>query len=276
MTEYSSWIGSTDQQDDVITHGLVDRYRAVIGTDRKSDEIPNGLHWCICLPKAPMDELGEDGHPQTGGFLPASDLPRRMWAASKVDFLSPIKIGTKIDRLSKIENVTEKMGRSGKLLFVDVSHVTKADKVEVIRETQTIVYRDAPSEAAKLPIPIDVSLKNWAATKKVMPTSALLFRYSALTFNTHRIHYDYRYTTQVEGYPALVVHGPLMASLLLDFAGELADAAFITQFQFRGLSPAFCGQELTLAANIESSEIDLAIIGVDGIKVMAAKAKIGN
>ena len=276
MSEYSSWIGNTDQQADVITHGLVERYRAVIVEDRNSDAIPNGLHWCVCLPKAPMDGLGEDGHPKTGGFLPSSELPRRMWASSAVEFLRPITIGAKIDRLSTIGKVTEKMGRSGKLLFVEVNHVTKADGIKAIRETQTIVYRDAPTDAAKLPISENFRLDEWAMTKKVMPTSALLFRYSALTFNSHRIHYDYGYTTQVEGYPALVVHGPLMASLLLNFAGELAGTASITRFQFRGLAPAFCGQELILAANKENAEIDLAIIGVDGTKVMTAKAKIGN
>jgi len=273
MDDYSSLIGKTNHQSDVVTQGLVERYRAVIGPDASADEMPYGLHWTTCLPKAPMDELGPDGHPKTGGFLPASNLPRRMWASSKVSFLRPIKIGAKIDRTSTIASIKEKQGRSGALLFVEVERVTKADETISVREMQTIVYRDAPSEKIALPISKAVDLDGWAKTKTVIPTPALLFRYSALTFNTHRIHYDYDYTTQVEGYPALVVHGPLMASLLLNFAAELADGASIKDFQFRGVSPAFCGQALILAANLDGNEIDLSILGVDGTKIMAAIAR---
>jgi len=274
MDDFSTLIGKTERQSDVVTDGLVQRYRAVIGSDHKQGEIPDGLHWCTGLPKAPMNELGEDGHPKTGGFLPASKLPRRMWASSKVDFLSPIKTGAKVERLSTIKSIKEKTGRSGALLFVEVEHVTEADGVKAISEVQTIVYREASSVKTKLPVPADLELDEWAFTKKIMPTAALLFRFSALTFNTHRIHYDYDYATDVEGYPALVVHGPLMASLLLNFAGDVADGAKITQFQFRGMSPAYCDQELTLAANIANSALDLAIIGVDGAKIMAASAAI--
>lgn len=274
MSDFSSWIGKSHHQADVITPGLIERYRAVIGHDNKADEIPYGLHWCTCLPKVPMRELGQDGHPKTGEFLPASKLPRRMWASSKINFLRPIRIGAKIDRYSKIKSVTEKQGRSGPLLFVEVEHIIEADREESIGETQTIVYRDVSTSKAKLPIAKAFSLDDWSETKNVMPTSALLFRYSALTFNTHRIHYDQVYASDVEGYPALVVHGPLMASLLLNFAAELADSTSITHFQFRGLSPAYCNQELTLVANTKSDEIDLAIMGLDGTKIMAAKAAV--
>ena len=274
MGNYASYIGKTDHQSDVITQGLVERYRAVIGPDNMCGDIPYGLHWATCLPKAPMDELGQDGHPKTGGFLPASTLPRRMWASSKVEFLHPINTGAKIERTSNIKSIKEKQGRSGALLFVDVEHVTEAAGTVCIRETQTIVYRDAPTAKGKLPTPKSISLDEWAFTKIVMPMPALLFRYSALTFNTHRIHYDHDYAVNVEGYPALVVHGPLMASLLLNFAMELADGGLLTSFQFRGLSPAFCGQALTLAANVDENEIDLSIIGADGMKIMAASAVI--
>jgi len=274
MGDYAALIGKTDVQNDAITDGLVTRYRAVIGADDKSNTTPYGLHWCTCLPKASMAELGPDGHPKTGGFLPASKLPRRMWASSQVEFLQPIKIGAKIERVSTLASIKEKQGRSGALLFVDVEHVTKADGVDSVREVQTIVYRDVPSVSAKLPVAQNFSLDAWAVTRTITPTPALLFRYSALTFNTHRIHYDHDYAVGVEGYPALVVHGPLMASLLLNFAAQLADGRLITQFQFRGLSPAFCGQELTLAGNVENDEIDLCILGVDGTKIMAAMAVI--
>ena len=272
MVDYASFIGKTHHQSDVITQGLVERYRAVIGPDNMGGNIPYGLHWCTCLPKAPMAELGQDGHPKTGGFLPASTLPRRMWASSKVEFLHPINTGAKIERTSNIKSIKEKQGRSGVLLFVEVEHVTEADGKAAIREVQTIVYREASSVPAKLPIAKTVSLDGWTKTKKVMPTTALLFRYSALTFNTHRIHYDQSYASDVEGYPALVVHGPLMASMLLNYAAELAGDEVIATFEFRGLSPAYCDQELILAANIVGREIELAIIGIDGTKIMAAKA----
>ena len=168
----------------MITQGLVERYRAVIGPDNMGGDIPYGLHWATCLPKAPMAELGQDGHPKTGGFLPASTLPRRMWASSKLEFIAPIKIGAKIDRRSTIKSINEKTGRSGSLLFVEVQHVTDADGKAAIREVQTIVYREASSVPAKLPIAKAAALDAWAKTKKVMPTTALLFRYSACLLYT--------------------------------------------------------------------------------------------
>ena len=198
MDDFSSWIGKSDRQSDVITKGLVERYKAVIGSDDVEGAIPYGLHWCTCLPKAPMNELGQDGHPKTGSFLPPSKLPRRMWASSKVDFLSPIRINSKIERVSKIKSVTKKNGRSGVLLFVEVEHVSVVGGKEAIRETQTIVYREASSARAKLPMAKVVRLDDWKQAKTVMPTPALLFRYSALTFNSHRIHYDRDYASDIE------------------------------------------------------------------------------
>ena len=121
---FDNWIGKTDVQRDILTPALIDRYAAVIGTKSLEVKAPEGLHWCLCLPDAPMAELGEDGHPKTGGFLPPSPLPRRMWASSKVEFLTALKVGEAIERRSKIASVNEKTGRSGSLLFVNVDHVT--------------------------------------------------------------------------------------------------------------------------------------------------------
>ncbi|MEP6343779.1 MAG: hypothetical protein ABJ275_10740 [Maricaulaceae bacterium] len=269
-SNFDNWIGKTDDQKDVVTPALIERYSAVIGAKSLEGIAPKGLHWCLCLPDAPMAELGEDGHPKTGGFLPPSPLPRRMWASSKVEFLADIKANAPIKRRSKIASVSEKTGRSGSLLFVNVDHVTSLNDIMAVKETQTIVYRDAPKEKMILPQTGEVDLSAWDKSERLTPNTALLFRYSALTFNTHRIHYDHHYATQAEGYPALVVHGPLMASLLLRFANEHASGRKIHKFEFRGLAPAFCNQKLFLAANDIEGGLDLAVIGADGQKRMAA------
>jgi len=268
---FENWIGKTDIQKDVVTLALIHRYDAVIGAKPLEATAPEGLHWCLCLPDAPMAELGVDGHPKTGGFLPPSPLPRRMWASSKVEFLSDIKAGAAIERRSTIASVSEKTGRSGSLLFVNVDHVTSSNGITAVKETQTIVYRDAPKEKMTLLQTGEVDLSAWDKTEGLTPNPALLFRFSALTFNTHRIHYDYDYATQAEGYPALVVHGPLMASLLLRFANNHASGRKIQKFEFRGLAPAFCHQKLFLVANDIEDGFDLAVIGADGNKRMAAK-----
>lgn len=270
-SEFDDWIGKTDIQTDILTSALVQRYRAVIGVNFSNDTAPQGLHWCLCLPSAPMVELGIDGHPKTGEFLPPSQLPRRMWASSKVEFLSDIEIGTHIERRSTIASVKEKTGRSGSLLFVSVDHLTLSNEVPVVKETQTIVYRDAPKLKTELAGAIPVDLDSWDKTERLTPNNALLFRYSALTFNTHRIHYDHDYATEIEGYPALVVHGPLMASLLLRFANEHASGRVVEQFEFRGLAPAFCNQDLFLVAKDITDGMELAIMGPDAEKRMSAK-----
>ena len=268
---FDKWIGKTDIQKDILTPALIDRYNAVIGAKASGEFAPEGLHWCLGLPDAPMAELGADGHPKTGGFLPPSPLPRRMWASSKVEFLADIKAGASTERRSTIASVSEKTGRSGSLLFVNVDHVTLSSDIAAVKETQTIVYRDAPKEKMTLPETDEVDVSDWDISESLTPSPALLFRFSALTFNTHRIHYDYDYAPEVEGYPALVVHGPLMASLLLRFANEHGQGRKIHKFGFRGLAPAFCHQKLFLAASNIEDGFDLAVIGADGNKRMAAK-----
>ena len=269
-----NWIGKTQHHTDVVTASLVQRYKAVIGQVTPQVGTPYGLHWCTCLPTAPMGALGQDGHPETGNFLPPSPLPRRMWAASDVTFLNSIEVGSKIDRQSTILNVTEKTGRSGSLLFVEVEHLTKANGVNAVSEKQTIVYREAPSQKGVLPTAIELDLSEWDAVEKLTPSTALLFRFSALTFNTHRIHYDDAYAREVEGYPGLVVHGPLMASLLLRFATQVLDGKAIKGFSFRGRSPAFCGQDIHLAAKANETGHELAVVGIDGQMVMSANVTI--
>ena len=138
---FDNWIGKIDIQKDIVSPALIDRYSAVIGAKASDETAPEGLHWCLGLPDAPMAELGVDGHPKTGGFLPPSPLPRRMWASSKVEFLADIKAGVSIERRSTIASVSKKTGRSGSLLFVNVDHVTSSNDIAAVQETQTIVYR---------------------------------------------------------------------------------------------------------------------------------------
>ena len=271
----TDWIGNMHRQSDRITPGLVDRYEAVIGKADSKNATPYGLHWCLGLPKAPMDALGMDGHPATGGFLPPSPLPRRMWASSDVEFLVPLKEEGEVERVSTVKSITDKEGRSGKLLFVDVEHLIFSGDLECIRDRQTIVYREAATASAALPELKEYDFSEWETIESFTPSTALLFRYSALTFNTHRIHYDLPYAKEKECYPALVVHGPLMASMLLRFVTSLTQEKGLRGFKFRGLAPAFCNQPLTMVAKAKPDGFELGMVRCDGIMTMSAEAIIG-
>ncbi len=199
-----------------------------------------------------------------------------MWASSKVEFLAPIRAGQAIERLSRVQAITEKRGGSGSLVFIDVAHETRGDGVPAVREVQTLVYRDAPPPgtppAPPEPGPGQFDVSAWDAVRSVTPTEPLLFRYSALTFNSHRIHYDLPYAQNEEGYRGLVVHGPLTATLLLDLARrELGDNT-LRSFAFSGKSPAICGEELNLAMRASDAGWELGAFASDGRQVMSASA----
>lgn len=273
MTDLSDWIGRSQSVVDVVTQSGVDRFCATIGCESEAKIAPLGYHWCLGLPDNPMHELGEDGHPKKGGFLPPVELPRRMWASSKVEFIQPLAIGATIKRNSSIASVTEKNGKTGALIFVEVDHQTEVQGDVAIRERQTIVYKEATQVSAPLPDDNSQHLssehaKNWQVIEQLTPNTQLLFRYSALTFNSHRIHYDLPYATSQELYPALIVHGPLMATLVLQLAAKQGD---VSEFSFRGMSPAYCDQSLMLAANFEATTGELATIGGDGRTCLSAK-----
>ena len=206
--------------------------------------LPPVWHWLYFLPLAQQSMIGADGHPQRGGFLPPVPLPRRMWAGSQMEFRQPIRIGDRISRLSTIESVEEKSGRTGTLVFVRVRHeISVQDAAEpgpALVEFHDIVYRDLPRPDDPVPAPkaAQQTLPNgWE--RKIIPDDVLLFRYSALTFNGHRIHYDRRYVTGVEGYPGLIVHGPLIATLLLDALRHEHPQAQVARFEFRAMRPTF-------------------------------------
>ena len=183
-----------------------------IGEPKPGDAAPLTVHWCLAQPVFPMSELGPDGHPTRGGFLPPVPLPRRMWAGGELEFFEPLRVGDEAKRTSRISDVTMKTGSTGVLCFVSVEHLITTPRGTAIRERQDIVYRDMstaqPAAPAKAPPPPPAAKHR----ESHMADPVLLFRYSALTFNGHRIHYDRDYVTKVEGYPGLIFHGPMQAA----------------------------------------------------------------
>lgn len=275
MADWADWIGKSETRHDVITPGLLQRFCATI--DRPvTDDIPQGLHWCLGLPDTPTAQLAEDGHPTKGGFLPPIPLPRRMWASSSVSFEQPLKLGDEISRVSTVASIEEKSGKSGDLVFIAVDHETRVGDQVAIRERQNIVYREPATTSSPVGAisndPPD--LQDWHWQQMIMPSEPLLFRYSALTFNSHRIHYDRPYAMQAEGYPGLVVQGPLMATLLLNLAASELGANKLSSFSFRGRAPAFANAAIYLVGKQEGENITLAVIGNDGKEIMSAQAAI--
>lgn len=282
MDDWQAWIGRSETRHDRIDEALAARWLATFDRAAPSNgTIPQGFHWCLCSPDAPTAALGPDGHPQRaadpGSFLPpVPQLPRRMWASSKVEFVAPVRLGDTVRRRSTVQAIEAKRGGSGELLFVNLLHETFAGEALAVREVQSLVYRAAAATDAPLSPPpqaegrFDASL--WDIHRMANPSEALLFRYSALTFNSHRIHYDLPYARDVERYRGLVVHGPLTATLLLDLAQrELGDNA-LREFSFRGLSPAICGEELHLVMRKTSDAHEMGAFASDGRQVASAAA----
>jgi 3-methylfumaryl-CoA hydratase len=238
------WIGRSETVSDVAT---ATPYAALSATlDRPAERpaagtpLPALWHWLYFLPLHRQSEIGPDGHAKRGGFLPPVPLPRRMWAGSQFEFHRPLQIGDAITRVSTIHDVTEKSGRTGTLVFVKVRHeIHRQGEAEVaLTEFHDIVYREAPKPDEVAPPPKAAPASaTW--DRKWVPDDVLLFRYSALTFNGHRIHYDRRYVTEVEGYPGLIVHGPLIATLLLDLLRQKLPDAEVARYEFRAVRPIF-------------------------------------
>ena len=282
MPDFKPWIGREQTSRDRLTPERAFQWCATFDQPKPRDAMPQGVHFCLCHPDAPTASLGEDGHPtrdeSADSFMPPVPLPRRMWASSKIQFIAPIALGAAIKRTSRILSINEKEGGSGKLAFVDVEHETQANGTLSVRETQTIVYREAAAPDATLsPPPLSEDAFDadaWNAVRTVTPDPRLLFRYSALTFNTHRIHYDAPYASEVERYRGLMVHGPLTASLLLQLgAQELGDNR-LRQFAFRGVSPAMVDEPLHLAMRQEGDGYELGAFADDGRAVMKASAAL--
>jgi len=250
----TAWIGRTESRTEYIGESPVATLSVTLDrgdpAPQSGDPIPPLWHWLYFLPRSPLSESGPDGHAARGGFLPPVPLPRRMWGGGRLQFLDALRIGDTATRTSRIVDVTKKAGRSGPLVFVLVRHEVARGGRPLIVEEHDIVYREAAKsgETARPPKPAPTD-STWS--KKIMPDPVLLFRYSALTFNGHRIHYDYPYVTGVEGYPGLIVHGPLLGTLQIELARRSNPGKMPATFEFRALSPVFAGAAFTVGARRE-------------------------
>jgi len=271
------WLGKTEEATDVVTAQLVKGLRATlfldIGSPVTGDAAPFTTHWCLAPPVYPASQLSEDGHPTRGGFLPPVPLPRRMWAGGEIEFLDLLRVGDNVKRSSRIADINVKSGSTGTLCFVSVNHTITTPRGIAIKERHDIVYREAttgPQTAPKSPPPPPAAQHS----EKRMADTVLLFRYSALTFNGHRIHYDRDYVTRVEGYPGLVFHGPMQAALLVEFAARLNGGKAPAKFTYRGVQPLFEGSEFSVNANKTAAGLELWTANHQGAPTMKGVATL--
>ncbi|HEU0220804.1 MAG TPA: MaoC family dehydratase N-terminal domain-containing protein [Paracoccaceae bacterium] len=261
-----------------------DRAEAVAATldrdraPRMGEALPPLWHWTYFTPKAPLSALGVDGHPKLGGFMPPVPLPRRMWVGGRLRFVSPLRAGDRAVRTTEIRDVTAKVGKAGALVFVTLRHEVSTESGPAIVEEQDLVYREArtPGAAAtdepQPPRPDERAPAEWR--DPLVPGPVLLFRYSAVTFNAHRIHYDEAYAREEEGYPGLVMHGPLTATLLVERLMQRTSGA-LTEFSFRAVRPLFGNRPMALCGNpVEPGRFDLWAETPDGQTAMSAQATI--
>jgi 3-methylfumaryl-CoA hydratase len=268
----TNWIGKTETRSDIVTAGPIAALSATLDRDdqppQPGDPLPLLWHWLFFLDRHRASELGPDGHARRGGLLPPVPLPRRMWAGSRFEFHLPLRVGDQVTRVTRVADIKEKTGRSGPLVFVLVRHEISNGGGLAIAEEHDIVYRDhSRDQSPSQPAPESAA---WERT--IQPDDVLLFRYSALTFNAHRIHYDRRYATEVEGYPGLVVHGPLIATLLMDLLRRSDPAADVARFSFRAVSPLFDTGPFTVCGKTEGQAVKLWAKDASGNLAMSAEA----
>ncbi|WP_375411660.1 MaoC family dehydratase N-terminal domain-containing protein [uncultured Bradyrhizobium sp.] len=270
------WIGRTEEKTDIVTAHLVRGLRATlfmeVGEPETGDAAPFTAHWCLAQPVYPMSQLGPDGHPARGGFLPPVPLPRRMWAGGELEFIDTLRVGDEMKRSSRILDVTMKTGSTGMLCFVAVRHEIASPRGVAIRERQDIVYRDVPAGGQPAATARPAAPPSATYRESHMADAVLLFRYSALTFNGHRIHYDRDYVTRVEGYPGLIFHGPMQAALLVEFAAKLRGGAAPAKFTYRGVQPLFEGGEFSVNANDGDAGMELWTANCEGAPTMKGTA----
>ena len=278
MTDLQAHVGRNELRYDFADSGRFARLVALLdhpSPHRMQNVIPPLGHWLCFLPDERQSQIGADGHPVRSqeGLLPATGFPRRMWAGSRIEFRADIPLNVPIVRTSTLISIRSKQGRSGEMLFATLRHEIGADRDEAaIVEEQDIVFREAPARSAPLPRNPRPVGGNDAATAQVRPDTVMLFRYSALTYNAHRIHYDGDYARDVEGYPGLVVQGPFLATLLIDRLRIEAPDRTIKSFVFRAESPSFAGELLTLGTTVEGDRATLRAVGPFGL-CMTAQAE---
>ena len=277
--ELKAWVGRREMLHDVLLPTPVQALNATLDhppLDAAAGRpLPPLWHWLYFLPLHRQSEIGSDGHPKRGGFLPPVPLPRRMWAGSQLQWHAPLRIGDAVQRTSTIAEVNVKQGRSGTLVFVKVQHQLRCNGATepALTEFHDIVYREArqPGDVDPPPQPAPADAQ-WS--RALTPDEVLLFRYSALTLNGHRIHYDLPYATQVEGYPGLVVHGPLIATLLLDLLRRQMPQAEVAAFRFRALRPTFHGRPMRVNGRVDGRTVRLWAQDHEGWLTMDATAEL--
>jgi len=275
---FDEWIGREESLHDVVDPRKMAALAATLNCEYRAEAgaiLPPGWHWIYFNPIVPMSEVRHDGHAKKGAFLPPIDLPRRMWAGGRLDFDQPLVVGESIERVSTIKDISFKSGKSGNLAFVTVRHDIKGDKGGHVIEEQDIVYREAAKPAGQQPqAPSSPDQEPYDWSEKITPDSVLLFRYSALTFNGHRIHYDREFCVAEEGYPGLVVHGPLTATLLLELARQHCPETPVKHFRFRALRPLFDTDPFLIRGRKEGNTIRLWALDPNQQRAIDASADI--
>lgn len=276
-----TWIGTTQSVTERLCAFPAKAWASTLDIDDSNhtdiNAVPPLWHWLYFLPINSLANTGNDGHATRGEFLPPVPLPRRMWAGSRLRFLAPITIGQMLNKRSVVQSVEHKSGRSGELVFVTVRHeISDADTV-LLEEEHDIVYRQldaAPASQRAASKPVFAERANYAFERSFQADAVLLFRYSALTFNSHRIHYDHPYATNVEGYEGLVVHGPLIATLLLDLLRREQPERQVKGFTFRNISPVFDHETFFLRGMpMDDGVVHLWAQRADGGMIMDATAQ---
>jgi 3-methylfumaryl-CoA hydratase len=275
IDELQQWVGKQERHTDLATQAPVAGLSATLDYLQPralaGDPIPNLWHWLYFLPAPAASQIDVDGHPLRGGFLPPVDLPRRMWAGGKLRFVSPVCVGDEIEKVSTIKDISLKSGSSGVLVFVTVMHEILVNDRLAIVEEQNLVYRQRASSNSppKKPAP---AVALWS--REITPDPVLLFRYSALTHNSHRIHYDRDYATDVEGYFGLVVQGPLTAILLLDLLRREMPGVEVKSFEFRGVRPLLDIGSFSLQGRCDRNKAQLWALDSSGALAMTATAQL--
>jgi len=280
IAHLKTWIGKTETLHDVVTLFPVQALATTFNqasSYKEGDVLPELWHWLYFLPNAPMSEVGPDGHPKRGGFLPPVPLPRRMWAGSRLTWHHPLKVGDKITRHSTIASVEHKSGRSsGDLIFVTVKHEIFNTQGLAISEEHDIVYRPVPKDTDQLAAPVIIDeIPDWQ--NEIIPSEVLLFRYSALTFNGHRIHYDRKYVNEVEIYPGLIVHGPMIATMLIELLHEHLPNRRLKNYEFKAIRPLFDIHHFAVNGKVqEDGKISLWTKNHEGYASMKATATLAD
>ncbi len=280
MSDQAAWAPVAEEREDAVSptavaalHGLLDSPGLPPGP---GDALPPLWHWLAFLPDAPQRHLGADGHPRQGGFLPPTRLPRRMFAGGRVEQVGPVAVAQPLHRTSLVTSVTEKSGRSGDLVFVEVTASLSAaggtDLRPAVTEVQNLVYRDTATPGDPVAPPAEDET-DWTWHEELSTDATVLFRFSALTYNAHRIHYDRAYATEVEGYPGLVVHGPLQAVALAELCRRHLSDRQVASFSYRARRPAFDGAPLRLRGRMSDDVVQLAALdGTDHVTMTAEAA----